>query len=40
MKIITNSDVKIAVLSDVHANINALERVVRDAEERGASHFS
>ncbi|MGZ4851401.1 MAG: YfcE family phosphodiesterase, partial [Candidatus Bathyarchaeia archaeon] len=37
MKMITNSNVKIAVLSDVHANINALERVVHDAEERGAS---
>lgn len=37
MKIITNSDVKIAVLSDIHGNIHALERVVRDAEERGAS---
>ena len=39
MKIITNSNVKIAVLSDIHANINALERVIRDAEERGASLF-
>ncbi len=37
MKMITNSNVKIAVLSDIHANINALESVVRDAEERGAS---
>ncbi len=37
MKIITNSNAKIAVLSDIHANINALERVVRDAEEHGAS---
>jgi putative phosphoesterase len=37
MKIISNSNVKIAVLSDIHANINALEKVVRDAEERGAT---
>jgi len=39
MKIITNSDVKIAVFSDIHANIVALERVIRDAEERGAIFF-
>ncbi len=39
MKIITNSKVKIAVFSDIHANINALERVFRDAEEHGASLF-
>lgn len=37
MKIITNSDAKIAVLSDIHANIHALEKVVRDAEEHGAT---
>ncbi len=34
MKIIADSDVKIAILSDIHANINALERVIQDAEER------
>ncbi|HUK84694.1 MAG TPA: YfcE family phosphodiesterase, partial [Candidatus Acidoferrum sp.] len=39
MRIIVDSNVKIAVLSDIHANINALETVVRDAEERGASLF-
>ncbi len=37
MRIIVDSNVKIAVLSDIHANINALETVVRDAEQRGAS---
>jgi putative phosphoesterase len=37
--IIQKNDVKIAVLSDIHANITALERVIRDAEERGASLF-
>jgi putative phosphoesterase len=35
MKIVTDSKVKIAALSDIHANIDALERIVRDAEERG-----
>ena len=37
MKIITNPNVKIAVLSDIHANITALETAVRDAEEHGVS---
>ena len=31
---LSNPDVKIAVLSDVHANLSALERVIKDAEER------
>jgi putative phosphoesterase len=31
---LANPDVKIAVLSDVHANLSALERVIKDAEER------
>jgi putative phosphoesterase len=39
MKNIVQSDVKIAVLSDIHANIFALERVARDAVERGTSLF-
>ena len=32
-------DVKIAVLSDIHANMHALEAVVEDAEERGVDIF-
>jgi putative phosphoesterase len=37
MKIVANSNAKIAVLSDIHANVTALEKVVHDAEEHGAS---
>ena len=33
-QILVNPDVKIAVLADVHANLQALERVIQDAEER------
>lgn len=33
-KVLTNPDVKIAVLSDVHANLQALEKVIQDAEAR------
>ncbi len=36
---LTNPDVKIAVLSDVHANLPALERVIQDAQERGVDVF-
>ena len=36
---LTNPDIKIAVISDVHANLQALERVIRDAEERGIDVF-
>jgi putative phosphoesterase len=33
-RVLANPDVKIAVLSDVHANLQALKRVIKDAEER------
>ena len=36
---LANPNVKIAVLSDIHANLQALERVIQDAEERGADIF-
>jgi putative phosphoesterase len=36
---LANRDVKIAVLSDVHANLHALEKVFADAEKRGADVF-
>ena len=39
-QVLANPDVKIAVLSDVHANLHALERVIQDAEERGVERFS
>jgi putative phosphoesterase len=38
-KLLTNSNVTIAVMSDVHANLQALERVIQDAEGRGADVF-
>lgn len=38
-KLSANPDVKIAVLSDVHGNLQALEKVVEDAEGRGAEVF-
>ncbi|MGA2682273.1 MAG: YfcE family phosphodiesterase [Candidatus Bathyarchaeia archaeon] len=38
-QILANPDVKVAVLSDVHANLQALEAVIRDAEDRGADVF-
>ena len=37
--ILANPDIKIAVLSDAHANLQALEAVIRDAEERGVDVF-
>jgi citrate lyase gamma subunit len=37
--VLANPDVKIAVLSDVHANLQALESVFQDAEERGVDVF-
>ncbi len=37
--IIENPDVKIAVLSDIHANLQALDRVFEDAEERSIHIF-
>ncbi len=36
---LANPDVKIAVLSDVHANLHALEKVFEDAERRGVEVF-
>jgi len=38
-KLLTEPDLTIAAISDVHANLQALERVIRDAEERGADVF-
>ena len=38
-KVLMNPDVKIAVLSDIHANLQALERVFADAESRGIDVF-
>lgn len=38
-RVLENPDVKIAVLSDIHANLQALERVIQDAEERGVDIF-
>lgn len=38
-QVLTNPDVKLAVFSDVHANLQALEAVLHDAEERGADVF-
>jgi putative phosphoesterase len=38
-QILSNSNVKIAVLSDIHANLQALERVLEDAEKRGVDVF-
>ena len=36
---LANPDVKIAVLSDIHANLQALEKVISDAEARGINVF-
>ncbi len=36
---LSSPNVKIAVLSDVHANLHALEAVIQDAEKRGADVF-
>ena len=33
-QLFSNPDVKIAVISDVHANLQALQAVIQDAEER------
>ncbi len=38
-QILENPDVKIAVLSDIHANLQALEKVIQDAEGRGVGIF-
>jgi putative phosphoesterase len=38
-QILTNPDVKIAVLSDIHANLQALEMVIQDAEKKGVDVF-
>jgi putative phosphoesterase len=38
-QVISNPNVKIAVLSDIHANLQAFERVVADAESRGINIF-
>ncbi len=39
MQTLTNPQAKIAVLSDIHANLQALETVFEDAEKRGANVF-
>jgi putative phosphoesterase len=38
-RVLANPNVKIAVLSDVHANLEALESVIEDAEERGIDFY-
>ena len=38
-RVLSNPHVKVGVLSDVHANLQALERVFEDAEERGVNVF-
>ena len=38
-EVFSNPDVKIAVLSDIHANLQAFKRVVSDAETRGVDTF-
>jgi len=38
-QLLANPNVKIAVLSDVHANLQALEKVLEDAEGRGVEIF-
>jgi putative phosphoesterase len=38
-KLLKNYNIKIAVLSDIHANLHALEAVLEDAEKRGAQLF-
>ncbi len=38
-QILANPDVKVAVLADVHANLQALEAVIQDAEARGVDLF-
>ena len=38
-QVLENPNVKIAVLSDIHANLHALEKVIHDAEERGVDVF-
>jgi putative phosphoesterase len=38
-QVLENSHVKVAVLSDVHANLQALQRVIQDAEKRGVDLF-
>ncbi len=38
-RVLANPDVKIAVLADVHANLHALKRVMKDGEERGVDVY-
>ena len=38
-QILSSPNAKIAVLSDIHANLQALQRVLEDAEERGINFF-
>ena len=38
-QVISNPAIKIAVMSDIHANLHALEAVVHDAESKGATFF-
>jgi predicted phosphodiesterase len=37
--VLSSPDVKIAVLSDIHANLHALQAVIHDAEQRGVDVF-
>ncbi len=37
--LLSNPNLKVAVLSDIHANLHALETVVQDAEKKGAQLF-
>ncbi len=38
-QVFDKSNLKIALLSDIHANLQALQKVLEDAEERGANIF-
>jgi putative phosphoesterase len=37
--VLSSPDVKIAVLSDIHANLHALQEVIHNAEQRGVDFF-
>ncbi|HTY76135.1 MAG TPA: YfcE family phosphodiesterase [Candidatus Nanoarchaeia archaeon] len=38
-QVISNPNIRIAIISDIHANLQALETVIQDAESRGANIF-
>ena len=38
-QVLANPNVKIAVLSDIHANLQAFQTVIQDAEKRGVDVF-